>query len=72
MNLLPNARVLNLMLRCCICSLVLYLGVLKHVDALGQISSNKSAAQGLIAQTDNALIQYAVCLGLAAAVGSGV
>jgi hypothetical protein len=27
------------------------------LDALGQISSNKSAAQGLIAQTDNALIQ---------------
>jgi hypothetical protein len=34
--------------------------VLKHVDALGQISSNKSAAQGLIAQTDNALIQCCV------------
>lgn len=34
-------------------TLVLYLGV----EALGQISSNKSAAQGLIAQTDNALIQ---------------
>jgi len=41
-------------------ALVLYLGVLRHVDALGQISSNKSAAQGLIAQTDNALIQCCV------------
>lgn len=48
---------------CCICSLAGSCSLsrcFEHVDALGQISSNKSAAQGLIAQTDNALIQCCV------------